>query len=63
MIMDPEKIELIPDQETKPEPVFTKPEEYDEFCRKFVEDVKPELEKQREARQQSEIEAKQRWMR
>ncbi len=61
--MDPHKIELIPEQDAKPEPVFTKREEYEEFCRKFVEEVGPELEKQREARQQSEAEAKQRWMR
>jgi len=60
--MDPEKIELVPEQVTKPERFFTKQEEYDEFCRKFAEEVKPDLEKQREARQQSEIEAKQRWM-
>jgi hypothetical protein len=61
--MDPNTIDLIPEQETKPEPVFTKPEEYDEFCRKFVEVVGPELEKQRAARQQSEAEAKQHWTR
>jgi hypothetical protein len=61
--MDPDKLELIPEQETKPERVFTKPEEYDEFCRKFVEEVGPDLEKQRAARQQSEAEAKQRWTR
>ena len=61
--MNPENIELVPEQGAKPQPVFTKPEEYDEFCRKFVEDVEPDLDKQREARQQSEVEAKQRWMR
>lgn len=61
--MDPNKIDLIPDQKTKPEPVFTKPEDYEEFCRKFVEEVGPDLDKQREARQQSEAEAKQRWTR
>lgn len=60
--MDPEKIQLVPEQQTKPEKVFTKREEYDEFCRKFVEEVKDDLDKQREARQQSEVEAKQRWM-
>ena len=60
---DPNKIELIPGQKSKPERVFTKPEDYDEFFRKFVEEVGPDLEKQRAARQQSEAEAKQRWMR
>jgi hypothetical protein len=58
-----DNIELIPEQKAKPEPVFNKPDDYDEFCRKFVEDVKPDLEKQREARQQSENDAKQRWIR
>jgi len=60
-MIDPDEIQLTPEQKAKPEPVFTKPEEYDEFCRKFVEEVGPDLEKQREARQQSEAEAKQRW--
>jgi hypothetical protein len=59
----PREIQLVPEQEAKPEPVFNTAEEYDEFCRKFVEEVGPELEKQREARQQSEADAKQRWMR
>jgi hypothetical protein len=62
-MIDPKKIQLIPEQETKPEPVFTNQKDYDEFCRKFVEEVGPDLEKQREARQQSEADAKQRWMR
>jgi hypothetical protein len=62
-MLDPDEIQLIPERETKPEPVFTKPEEYDEFYRKFIEEVGPDLERQREARQQSEADAKQRWMR
>jgi hypothetical protein len=62
-MIDPKDIQLIPEQETKPEPVFRNQEEYDEFCRRFAAEVGPELEKQREARQQSEADAKQRWMR
>jgi hypothetical protein len=61
--MDPNNIDLIPEQESKPEPVFPNQEAYEEFCRKFTEEVGPELEKQREARHQSEAQAKQRWMR
>jgi len=49
-MIDPKKIELLPEQ-------------YTEFCRKFIEKVGPDLEQQREARQQSEADAKQRWMR
>jgi len=60
--MDPTKIDLIPEQEAKAEPVFPKKEDYEEFRRTFTEAVRPELVKQREARQQSEAEAKQRWM-
>jgi hypothetical protein len=54
--------ELTPEQQAKPEPVFLSIEEYHEFCRIFVEDVGPELEEQRQARQQSEAEAKLRWI-
>ena len=62
-MIDPGQIELVPDEEGKPERVFARQDEYDEFCRKFAEDVGPDLDKQREARQQSEADAKQRWMR
>ncbi len=58
--MDPE-LNLTPEQNAKPTPFFETPEEYDEFCRKFVEEVGPDLEEQRKARQQSEADAKQRW--
>ena len=57
------KVELIPEQETEAKKFFNTPEEYNEFCRKFVDEVGPGLERQREARQQSEADAKQRWMR
>jgi hypothetical protein len=59
----PDDLELIPEQKTQSQPFFAKPEEYEEFCRKFVEEVRPELERHREARQQSEADAKQRWTR
>jgi hypothetical protein len=61
-MIDPDQIKLIPEDQQKPEQVFTELEKYEEFCRKFAEEVGPDLEKQREARQQSEAEAKQRWM-
>ena len=51
---------LIPEQETEAKEFFNTPEEYNEFCRKFVDEVGPGLERQREARQQSEADAKQR---
>jgi hypothetical protein len=57
------KIELIPDQKSKSKEFFKTPEEYDEFCRRFVEVVEPDLEAQRKARQKSEADAKQRWIR
>lgn len=61
--MDDEKeIELIPQQKTASREFFESPEAYDEFCRRFVDQVKPDLKKQREARQQSEADVKQRWM-
>jgi hypothetical protein len=56
-------LELIPEQKTQAQPFFTTPEAYDEFCRTFVEEVRPDLERYREARQQSEADAKQRWTR
>ena len=62
-MIDPKEIELIPEQEAKAKPFFKTEEEYTEFCRKFIEKVGPDLEQQREARQQSEADAKQRWMR
>jgi hypothetical protein len=57
------KVELIPEQEKESKKFFATPEEYNEFCRKFIEEVGPDLEKQREARQQSEADAKLRLMR
>ena len=51
------KIELIPEQEKESKRFFATAEEYNEFCRKFVDEVGPDLEKQREARQQSEADA------
>jgi len=59
---DPRAFELIPENETESKPFFTTADEYNEFRRKFVEVVEPDLERQREARQQSEADAKHRWM-
>jgi hypothetical protein len=56
-------IKLIPDQETKSEEFFKTKKEYDDFCRNFVEDIEPDLERQRKARQESVAEAKHRWIR
>ena len=42
----------------KPKPLFRTEEEYQEFRQRFQEEVKPELDRQREARQQSEEDAK-----
>jgi hypothetical protein len=61
--MPDEDLDLIPDQATNAQEFFETPEAYAEFCRTFLENVQPDLEKQREARQQSEAEAKLRWMR
>lgn len=57
------KFELIPEQEKESKSFFATADEYDEFCRKFVDEVGPDLEKQREARQQSEADAKLRLIR
>ena len=54
----PHKVELVPEQEKDSKKFFSTAEEYNEFCRKFVDEVGPELEKQRQARQQSEADAK-----
>lgn len=57
------KVELIPEQENESKKFFATAEEYDEFCRKFIDEVGPDLEKQRESPQQSEADAKPRLMR
>jgi hypothetical protein len=60
---NPDRLEIIPSQDVQSELFFKTDEEYQEFCRKFLDDVRPDLERQREARQQSESEAKLRRMR
>ena len=60
---DSSNVELIPEQEKESKKFFATTEDYDNFCRKFVEEVGPRLEKQREARQQSEVDTKLRLMR
>jgi hypothetical protein len=57
------EVELIPEQATESKKFFATDEEYNEFCRKFIDEVGPVLDKQREARQQSEADAKLRLMR
>ena len=57
-MVDPKTIELVPGQNVKPTPFFETPEKYEEFRRKFVAEVKPLLDRQREARQLSEADAK-----
>jgi hypothetical protein len=56
-------LELITDDSVKPESFFASKEDYEEFCRTFSDEVTPKLEHYREARQQSEADAKQRWTR
>jgi DNA-binding transcriptional regulator GbsR (MarR family) len=56
-------LEIIPKQNEKGKRFFQTEEEYQEFRRTFFEEVKEDLERFQEARQQSEEEAKQHWMR
>ena len=44
-------LELIANQNERVQRFFDSEQAYQEFCRKFVEEVTPDLEKYREARQ------------
>lgn len=57
------KIELTPEQQSKPVLFFKTAEEYEQFCRQFADNVQEDFDEQREARQRSEAEAKQRFLR
>jgi hypothetical protein len=61
--MRQELVLLTNENAQQPESFFASKEEYEEFRRKFSDEVTPKLEHYREARQQSEAEAKQRWTR
>ena len=54
-------LELIPGQAAVSQPLFEQEADYQEFRRSFAEEVAPQLERFREARRQSEEDAKQHW--
>jgi hypothetical protein len=56
--MTPKPLELIPDQREKATPLFETDAAYQAFRASFEQEVKVELDKQREARRLSEEEAK-----
>ncbi len=49
-----QKLELIPDQKNRSEPLFDTEEAYQKFRASYYEQIKPELDRQREARRLSE---------
>ncbi len=51
-------LQLIPDEETKVQRLFRNEQEYQEFRISLQKEVQDELERQREARRQSEEQAK-----
>ncbi len=51
-------LQLIPDEETKAQRLFSNDQEYQEFRVSLQKEVQGELERQREARRQSEEQAK-----
>lgn len=51
-------LQLIPDEETKAQRLFSNDQEYQEFRTSLQKEVQGELERQREARRQSEEQAK-----
>ncbi len=57
-----EPLEVIPRQQELSQPLFKSESEYQEFRRSYSEEITPELEGHREARQQSEEQSKQHWM-
>jgi hypothetical protein len=52
--MSDRKLELIPDVKEIGKPFFDTEEEYQKFRASYYEDMKPELDRQREARRLSE---------
>ena len=48
------QLELIPDQGKKSKPLFENEKAYQEFRASYYEQIKPELDRQREARRLSE---------
>ncbi|HDL86595.1 MAG TPA: hypothetical protein ENH11_09800 [Candidatus Acetothermia bacterium] len=52
------KLELVPDEESKAQPLFDTEQAYQEFQVSLQQEVKGELDRQREARRQSEERAK-----
>lgn len=55
-------LELIPNQKEKMKPFFESEEAYQKFRRSFAEEMKPALERFREARHQSEEKARHHWV-
>jgi len=55
-------LEVIPRQAELSRPLFNSEREYEEFRRSYAEEITPELEELREARRQSEEQAKRHWM-
>lgn len=51
-------LQLIPDEETKAQRLFSNEQEYQEFRISLQKEVQDELERQRDARRQSEEQAK-----
>jgi len=56
--MTADTIQLVPDEETKAKRLFGSDQEYEAFRRSFQEQVKDDLERQQDARRQSEEQAK-----
>lgn len=56
--MMPKPLELVPDQQAKSEPLFASEAAYQEFRASYRQQVKADLDRQREARRLSEEEAK-----
>ena len=52
------KLQLVPDEDTKATRLFNDEKDYQNFTASFQNDVKVELDRQREARRQSEEQAK-----
>lgn len=57
----PQPLELVPEQAKVSKPLFSSEADYQEFRHSYKEEITPQLERFREARRQSEEEAKQHW--
>ena len=58
----PETIQLLPSQDAEFRPLFKSREEEEAFYRSFLEQVRPDLEKLRDAHQASEEQSRNCWV-